>query len=68
MNIINESGVPYVITGIGVDTLSPDDMEGMSYPDGYEIYGPDDLLIPPNSFSTGPSQAVGRPLRAGKAP
>ena len=46
MNIINESGVPYVITGIEVDTLSPDDMEGMSYPDGYEIYGPDGLLIP----------------------
>ena len=46
MQIFNQSGSAYLITGVKVSVFSPADLENVTYPEGYDIKGPDGSLIP----------------------
>lgn len=46
MQIFNQSGSAYRVTGVRVSVFSPSDLEGVTYPEGYDIKGPDGELIP----------------------
>ena len=46
MQIFNQSGNAYRVTGVRVSVFSPSDLEGVTYPEGYDIKGPDGELIP----------------------
>lgn len=46
MQIFNQSGSAYRVTDVRVSVFSPADLEGVTYPEGYDIKGPDGELIP----------------------
>ena len=46
MAIRNQSGAAYRVSDVKVSILSPADLEGVTFPDGYDIKGPDGEQIP----------------------